>query len=131
MALARRRFLTKLPNAVNPEPNRNSDAGSGTGSARYGRALHHQIVDPVVARSRRRSIEDDPERRVRVVVQANNAAEVERKQAEGGSRTIRRSKVYKRDSIQAVLELIAVKARGGTLRGEGYDDVCVPERYSD
>ena len=118
-------ILLNLYSPASPVSNNNAVIGSGTVDSCLRRAVDYEVVDSILARRRRCAIEHNPERRLRVVVQPENARQRkhQRQRSKRGQRYIRRSKIDKPDSIETVLKLITVEPGAGSLRRKTHDDI--------
>ena len=90
------------------------------------RPLNHDVVDAIVSRRRGRTVEDNPEYSVRIVVQPRDRSETEHKwhRAKRGRRCVRRIEIDKGNSVETVLELIAVESGARPLSRKTHDDIC-------
>src|SRR4029077_12207416 len=94
------------------------------------RAFDDEVVDSVVSRRRRCPTEDDAKCCIWVVVQTRDACQVKhyRDGPEGDERSKGRPKVDEGYAVEAILELIIVESRSGSLCCKADNDVRETER---
>src|SRR5215208_5388115 len=92
--------------------------------------FEHHVVDAIITGRRGRTIEDDPKRSVRIVIQCENAGQTkyQRQCSERRQWNVRRPEVQKIDAVETVLELITVESGARSLRGKTHYDIGKAER---